>query len=130
MSVNLGISKILLSQLGRPFIQQKSGFNTLFRLLDGTQNAFKISQFNGFKFFQQMNSNIQTDSLSSIIMKNFNLQSVSSSLEGPKRLEIDEAILNVNTHQRKRAKVKREKLKQRRKKIRRLSERKREKYNY
>jgi len=43
---------------------------------------------------------------------------------------IEDALLNINTHMRKRAKVKREKLKQRRKKIRRLSERKREKYNY
>ncbi len=43
---------------------------------------------------------------------------------------IDEAILMVSTFRRKKSKLKREKRNQRRKKLRRLSERKRERRNY
>lgn len=43
---------------------------------------------------------------------------------------LDEAILRVSTFRRKKSKLKREKRNQRRKKLRRLSEKKREKKNY
>lgn len=71
-------------------------------------------------FFPAINTTYQSQALT-IMRRMFEEENTES--------EIDRAILNVNTHRRKKTKLKKSKRRQRRKKLRNLSDRKRKKLN-
>jgi len=82
-----------------------------------------------FKFLQASSALFRSELFLSQSQWIQNVLSYRSLIQLPEKELLEDAVLNVNTHRRKRTKLKKSKRKQRRKKLRRLSERKKKKLN-